>query len=74
MAKPIITKAAAGYLEATKRDRCGNCRHIEQTYVDRSPPWDRAGWACRLNDFPVTVGAICNAFEAKKTVTPPRFN
>lgn len=69
-----ITKAAAGYQTPTTRDRCGNCRHVERTYVDRMPPYDHAGWACRLNDFAVSVGGICNAFDAKQTTTPPRCN
>jgi hypothetical protein len=35
-------KAAVNYQNATQRDGCRNCKHREQRYVDRAPPWDRA--------------------------------
>jgi hypothetical protein len=70
-------KLAVAYQAPTERDRCGNCRHIERTYVDRMPPYDTSGWRCRVNDFTTTVGAICTTYEAdaqRKRSTPPRFN
>jgi hypothetical protein len=35
-------KAAVNYQNATQRDGCRNCKHREQRYVERAPPWDRA--------------------------------
>jgi hypothetical protein len=64
-------RAAANYQKPTQRDRCGNCKHREQHYVDRAPPWDRAWLACKLNDFPVSAGAICSSYEPDKSVTRP---
>jgi hypothetical protein len=64
-------KAAVNYQNATQRDGCRNCKHREQRYVDRAPPWDRAWLACKLNDFATSAGAICSSYQADKTSAPP---
>jgi len=53
-------KAGMGFLTATERPRCGNCRQHEMQYVDRMPPYDRAGMRCKKGGFGVSAYAVCS--------------
>jgi hypothetical protein len=59
-------KLEAGYLKATERDRCGNCKHCQMQYVDRAPPWDTSWLKCVKHDFRIAAGSICDGYEADR--------
>ncbi|QPF74205.1 hypothetical protein G8A07_15625 [Roseateles sp. DAIF2] len=61
-----VAKSAAGFLTATERPRCGNCKHHSMQYVDRMPPYDRAGMRCKRGGFAVSAYAICNGHEPER--------
>lgn len=52
-----------GFLSATARPRCGNCRLSHEDIADRMPPFDTRVWRCTRGGFTVTAGAICNKHE-----------
>ena len=62
-----------GFLSATARPRCGNCKHGHEQIAERSPPFDTRTWRCRRGGFTVTAGAICNKHEPDrfKGAAPP---
>lgn len=59
------SKAGCGFKSASERDGCRNCKAGEQTYNDRMPPYDNAGWRCKRYGFKVTAMAICERHESK---------
>jgi len=63
-------KAAQGFVPAKERPRCANCRHHETTYVERMPPFDRAGLRCRKGGFAVSAYAWCAQYEAPPCRAP----
>jgi hypothetical protein len=64
-------KAAVNYQNATQRDGCRNCKHREQRYVDRAPPWDRAWLACKLNDFALRRARSAAPTRRTRPLPPP---
>ena len=44
------TKIGAGFKTAGERPGCRDCKHGQQEYTDRMPPYDKAGWKCKVND------------------------
>lgn len=65
-----VAKSSMGFQSAGQRDGCKNCRHGEQHYVDRAPPYDRAGWRCKKGGFMTSAMAICQRFESKFPTKP----
>lgn len=53
---------AAGWYTATDRPMCQACSHVEANYPDRSPPYDKPTYRCKLNDFATKAGAACQSF------------
>lgn len=52
-----------GFLTATARPRCGNCKHGHEQIAERMPPYDTRTWRCKRGGFTVTAGAICDRHE-----------
>ena len=59
------TKIGCGFKSAGERDGCRSCKHGQQAYNDRMPPYDNAGWECKRYGFKVSAMAICETFEPK---------
>lgn len=58
-----VAKRGMGFQSAGERDGCKNCQHAEQHYVDRMPPYDRAGWRCKKGGFMTSAMAICQKHQ-----------
>lgn len=58
-------QAAMAFRNAGARPACRNCKHGQQVYVERMPPYDRAGWECTKGGFKVSAMAICDKHELK---------
>lgn len=67
MSSAETARRVQGFMSATARPRCGNCKFAHEDIADRSPPFDTRTWRCRRGGFTVTAGAICNKHE------PDRF-
>lgn len=59
------TKIGCGFKTAGERPGCRDCKHGQQEYTDRMPPYDKAGWKCKRYGFFVTAMAICDTHEPK---------
>ena len=57
-------RAAVVFLGPKERPRCGACRHVEVFYIRPDSPTEAERTRCKLGDFPVQAGAICNQFCA----------
>ena len=62
-----VAKIGMGYQTATKRPSCMNCKHGDQNFADRAPPWNTAHWTCKKGGFNTTAMAICSQHEFKFT-------
>jgi len=60
-------QSSMGYIAARDRqDCCVACKHFEQVYQDRMPPYDRAGFECRKGGFYTSQMAVCGQHQPKK--------
>lgn len=57
-------KERAGYIAATHRDRCDNCKHCVAT-----PPEFGTRRVCQKHGFAIKPGAICSSYV--RAFTPP---
>jgi len=64
-------KAGMQFQTASQRPRCGNCRHHTMEYVERMPPYDRAGVRCKKGGFLVSAYAICAQHEPERRASHP---
>lgn len=75
MSSADTARKVQGFLSATARPRCGNCRHAHEDIADRMPPYDTRTWRCRRGGFTVSAGAICDRWERDgvraAAATPP---
>lgn len=63
MSTADTARQVQGFLSATSRPRCGNCKHGKETIAERMPPFDTRSWRCIRGGFSVTAGAICAKHE-----------
>ena len=61
-------QAAMDFQSAGQRSGCRDCKHGKQVIVDRMPPYDTAGWECKLGGFKVSAMAICSKHESKRQI------
>ena len=61
-------QAAMDFQSAGQRSGCRDCKHGQQEYTDRMPPYDTAGWECKLGAFNVSAMAICSKHESKRQI------
>lgn len=53
--------AVMGYHSAQDRtDVCAWCAHLDADYPDRSPPFDKPTFRCKLGGFRVSLMAVCD--------------
>lgn len=71
MSTVAAAKAGMDFQAASQRPRCGNCRHHTMEYVDRMPPYDRAGIRCKQGGFMVTAYAVCAKHEPERRASHP---
>lgn len=50
-----------GFMKATQRPRCGNCKHERGAYNAQSPG------QCGLGGFVITQGAICDRWQPNRS-------
>jgi hypothetical protein len=65
---PIAVRmAACGYASPlTRDDTCRHCKHLVGT-LNNVGSWAKSvSHRCKLNDFPVQLGAVCNEHERMK--------
>jgi hypothetical protein len=55
-------KEKAGYVAATRRDRCANCLHCEPLPT-AARPFDNSQAHCGKHGFRIKAGAICASYE-----------
>lgn len=60
-----------GFMSATARPRCGNCRLSHEQIAERMPPFDTRTWRCTRGGFTVTAGAICDRHEFDRIAPAP---
>lgn len=70
MSNITVSKAAQGFVQASARPSCCNCKHGDQQFSGRMPPYDTSSWRCKKGGFYVTARAICNAHEPARTSPP----
>lgn len=70
MSTIAVAKLGMGYQGAGQRQGCKNCIHGEQHYVERMPPYDRAGWRCKKGGFFTTAMAICREHTPQRQGQP----
>ena len=61
-------QAAMGFQNPGQRSGCRDCKHFEQVTAEREPPYDTAGWECKLGGFKVSAMAICSKHEPKRRI------
>jgi len=59
-------KTEMGYMTASKRPMCSNCKHVDEDWADRFPK-DICTWSCKKGDFKTSANALCKEWQ----VVPP---
>ncbi|MDO8776580.1 MAG: hypothetical protein Q7K57_49280 [Burkholderiaceae bacterium] len=55
------------YRSANERTSCKNCYHVDESFADRSPPWNTKTWRCKKGGFSTTAMAICEQHQPVQT-------
>lgn len=54
-------QAAMGFHAAKDRtDCCAWCEHLDASYPERMPPYDKPSFRCKLGGFRTSLMAICD--------------
>lgn len=62
-----VRRADAQYTPANKRtDNCKGCKHMDYQVRDPDTAYERQAMRCKLGDFPIAHGGICDAWERAK--------